>query len=96
MTNEQLIQDAAKAGVTLKNIEVVYGVTLDGTTTMGYLVQADGLVWQITGGTCKRYGNIESYSLTVDAHLAAKHMTNPKINAAAFVKFPNFAVNFIR
>jgi hypothetical protein len=90
MTNEQLIQDAANAGVTLKNIEVVYGVTIDGTTTMGHLVQADGLVWQITGGTCKRYGT------AIDAHMAAKHMTNPKINAAAFVKFPNFAVTFIR
>jgi hypothetical protein len=90
MTNEQLIQDAAKAGVTLKTIEVVYAVTLDGTATMGHLVQADGLVWQITGGTCKRYGT------EIDVHMAAKHMTNPKINAAAFAKFPKFAATFIR
>lgn len=90
MTNEQLIQEAAKAGVTLNAIEAVYSVSLDGETTIGHLVQADGLVWQITGGTCKRYGT------AIDAHMAAKHMTNPKINSAAFVKFPRFSVTFVR
>lgn len=86
MTNEQLIQDAAKAGVTLKTIEAVYGVSLDGVTTMGHLVQADGLVWQLVGGKCNKYASF------VDAGLAAKNMTNP----ATLAKFPAFAVTFIR
>jgi hypothetical protein len=86
MTNEQLIQDAAKAGVTLKTIEAVYGVSLDGKTTMGYLVQADGLVWQLVGGKCNKYTSF------IDAGKAAKNMTNP----ATLAKFPAFAVTFIR
>jgi hypothetical protein len=86
MTNEQLIQEAAKAGVTLKTIEAVYGVSLDGKTTMGHLVQADGLVWQLVGGKCNKYTSF------VDAGLAAKNMANP----ATLAKFPAFAVTFIR